>query len=278
MYETGRFVRSDGKYLPFGVYSNTNSLSVIHDNSKLLVNMGDMRSYLWEYEIINNRMTNFRQKTKKFTLSCLLSAQIADRKNLSNEFFDYDIIHDTYTQIALGNLDNEIYLDCKIIGINPSEYLNKNYIRAELIVETDRPYWYKKINRNFNENETYPIIIFNGSPNIALDYKIKISGAAINPKFTFNDTEIILSGGVNVSILTSETIEIDSKSKSIIKYSTNSKTDIFNLRMTDTFFLKPIKAGNYNQIKFSAENTGNVELTLYDYYSSPNWDISFADF
>lgn len=105
-----------------------------------------------------------------------------------------------------------------------------------------------------------------------------MNGAAANPTFEFSDTETILSGGVNASISASEIIEIDSKNKSIIKYSTNSKTDIFNLRMTDTFFLKPIKTGDYNQIKFSAANTGNVELTLYDYYSSPNWDISFADF
>lgn len=272
MLEKLKYVNHRNEVLEFG-----------KDN--LFINENDLRNFAWEITSKNDRISGFKKgiidKTVPIVLKCDTKEEGVTLKNKLFEVFEKDILAVKHGKFVIG----DYYLKCYITQSAKSEYLiHKGYLKIDIVVSTDLPYWVKETKSSFNYGEDIggDYLDFNmdfpfdftsnliGKPLkntnfVDTNFKINIYGSCNNPRITIagHDYEVFASVGAN------EYLTIDSVNKTIVLTRSNGTTEnCFNKRNRESYVFKKIPSGTFN---ISSNNPFKFDVVLLEERGEPRW-------
>lgn len=252
----------------------------------IYLNENDLRDFEWTVTTKNDRITGFKKGVTTKTLSlqfvCNNEQEAAAVKNNFYEHFEIDVL-----RAAPGYFEiNGYKYNCYVIKSAKSEYLaNKRLLVLKLTITTDDDAWIKETTHTLDFKElqeaddalkytfNYPFTYRrNSSVNIintgliSTEGIIRIYGPAINPLVKI-DANVYQ---VNETLESNEFLEINTKEKSIYKFSSyGDKTNIFNLRNKNYNVFEPIPAGAVN---VSANDEFKVDIVCRERRGEPRWN------
>lgn len=271
MLESFKHTNSNNETLDFlslGIYANSN----------------DLRDFEWTVSSDNNRITGFSKGVVKKTIPFIFYVSEDKANEIKNKFYEHfeiDVLRQSKGYFEINGYKYYCYLTKSV----KSDYLNtKRLLQLKAEITTDDSYWVKETTKTINFGElsestdalkysfTYPFIYRNlNSVNITnddfieSDGIIRIYGSAINPLLKIGDNIY----QVNDSIDENEYIEIDTKNKTIYKYSKyGDMTNIFHLRNKEYNVFKPIPNG---QINVSANASFKADIVIIERRGEPKW-------
>ena len=282
MYENVKYINHLNETLEAGV------------DNKLYINENDLHDYEWKQVSEGDKISAFEKEitTKKLPLR-IIGADITEKNSILNKLFqlgEKDVLTMKYGRLVVG----EYYLKCYLTGSSKKNYLKKalRYAEDEITVTTDYPYWIKEIKysyvvgdapapegeiittkRNLDYNYDFPIDYLSNMGSRALynsaivdsNFKMIIYGAVTNPQIKINGHVY----QVNVALIATEYVTIDSVSKTIVKHNYDgTETNVFNLRNKESYIFERIAAG-VNMLIW--DGTFRFDLILYDERSEPLW-------
>ena len=251
----------------------------------LFMNENELHDFVWEITTKNDRISGFKRgivtKTVPIILKCDSKEEGIKLKNKLFEVFEKDVLAVKHGKFIIG----DYYMKCFITESSKSEYLiHKGYLKIELTVSTDFPYWVKETRTKFNYDQevTSDYLDFNrdfpfdftsnliGRPLkntnfVDTNFKINIYGYCKNPRITIagHDYE------VNVSVDSNEYLTIDSVNKTIVLTHSNGTTkNCFNNRNRDSYIFKKIPSGTYN---VSSNTSFKFDVVLLEERGEPRW-------
>ncbi len=250
----------------------------------------DLRDYQWSYESTNNVITGFTRGivSKKLPVLFLSSSGQKTRqaRNKAYEILEKDVLAKKKGKLYV----NGYYMECWLIGLSNSEYLNsENYLRTEIAVVTDKPEWIKATTFTFapvKSNIGDADVDFNFDFPVDLQVSLFSTNTFINP-YAFESQFILNIYGpcdnpqveigdytysFNCKLLEDERLEVYSLTKKIIKYNAQGKTEnYFNCRNKENSVFEPIKSGN-KQVQWN--NKFRFDLVIIQQRSEPEWSYT----
>lgn len=282
MYEKIQFVNHLNETLSVG------------ENNKVFVNENDLRSYDWEVVSTGSKITSFDKgiTSKKVPLRIIGEDLEEKNKILNNIFqlFEKDVLTMKSGKVIVG----DYYLKCYVTASSKKNYLKKaeRYTEDEITVTTDYPWWTREIKysytvgdvpppegeiittkRNLDYNYDYPIDYMSNRGSRALyntavvdsNFKLILYGPCVNP-------QVKISGHiykVNIELIATEYVVIDSVNKTIIKHNyVGEDINVFSLRYKDSYIFERIPAGE-NMLIW--DGSFRFDLVLFDERSEPVW-------
>ena len=254
---------------------------------KLFVNENDLRDFAWEVTSKNNRISGFSKGIVKKTIPIIMKVDTVEEgirlRNKLFEVFEKDVLAVKHGKIIIG----DYYLKCFVTESTKSEYLiHKGYMRIDVKVTTDFPYWVKETTTKFNYskagamgknldyNRDYPSdyasnligTTLNNTNFAVSNFKMYIFGACESPVVTIAGHNY----AVNVSLSANEFLTIDSVNKTIVKTLSNGRTEnCFNLRDKSSYIFEKIPSGNLN---VSSSADFKFDVVLLEERGEPKWN------
>jgi len=224
--------------------------------SKLYVNENDLRDFAWEVTSKNNRISGFKRGIVQKTIPIIMKVDTVEEglrlRNKLFEVFEKDVLAVKHGKIIIG----DYYLKCFVTENQKTDYLiHKGYMKINVKISTDFPYWVKETTTRFNYSSTgtegtnldynrdYPHDYasnmlgtgLNNASFVATNFIMKIFGACSSPVVTVAGHNYI----VNVDIGENEYLTINSIEKTIIKTKADGSTEnCFNLRNRKSYIFK----------------------------------------
>ena len=253
---------------------------------KLYVNENDLRDFAWEVTSKNNRISGFKKGIVTKTIPILLKVDTVEEgvelRNKLFEVFEKDVLAVKHGKIIIG----DYYLKCFVTESTKSDYLiYKGYMKINVKVSTDFPYWVKETTTKFNYSSTgsegtnldynrdFPSdyssnllgTTLQNSNFVASNFKMVIYGACENPCVTIAGHDYV----VNVSLSANEYLTIDSINKTIIKTLAGGGTEnCFNLRNKSSYIFQKIPAGT---LYVASSSSFLFDVTLLEERGEPKW-------
>ena len=252
----------------------------------LFVNENDLRDFAWELTSKNNRISGFKRVIVSKKLPVLIKAKTeAEGYRLRDrlfEVFEKDVLAEKHGEIIIG----DYHMKCFVTASGKSEYLKaKSYMKNNLTVKTDMPYWVKETTTRFNYNASqatgtnmdynrdfpsdYASNLINASlinsNFVSSNFKMMIYGACSNPVVTIAGHNY----AVNVSVAENEYLTINSIDQTIIlTHSDGSTENCFNLRNRDSYIFEKIPAG---VLTIASSANFKFDVVLLEERSEPKW-------
>ena len=268
---------------------------MIHVNSRnetldflslgIFVNYNDLRDYEWQVTSDSyGRITGFTKGIVKKTIPFVFyvsEAKANEIKNTFYEHFDKDVL-----SLSKGFFEiNGYKYYCYVTKSVKSNYLaNKRLLYLSLEVTTDDAFWIKERVYSIDFKQSvdsgglqYPFrypFTYKKSTSVNImnenfvesDGIIRVYGNAINPLVQVGDNIY----QVNVTIDASEYIEINTKEKTIYKYSSYGEgTNIFHLRNKEYDVFKKIPSG---QINVTVNDEFKIDIVCFERRGEPKWN------
>jgi len=274
MLDSAKYVNSIGKTVYFDI-----------NNGEHFFSSNDLRDYLWNYEVINNKITSFIRdgvKTKTIDLLvCYPKDEYISKRNELFETFEYDVVNGKKGKLYIG----DYYMECFVIGSVKSSFLyTERFIQLKLSLITDACYWINELKfvrsstddpmigsldhpydylfdyniRNINSTN-----IYNESLEES-DFEIVIQGYCENPSFTIGNN--IYS--INITVDDGELLVINSMNKTCIVKSNGIIRNVYKYRDRENYIFKKIVSGT-NELIWNGRYP--FELTVYQRRSEPKW-------
>lgn len=266
-------------------YINHMNETLLFGDTKLWIEESDLLDFAWTVKSKNNRITGFERKitSKKLTIhiKCGSEDEGFRKKNELFEVFEKDVLGSKHGRFVI----NGYYLKCFVTENKKSLIILRNgYMKVEVKVTTDHPYWVKETtttfgyniiregkNLDFNNDFAYDYTSnmlgkeLNNTGFVPANFRMLIYGPAENPSVNIGGHTY----AVNTSVARNEYLAIDSISKTVVlKHTDGSETNCFNLRSRESYLFEKIPAG-VNLVSI----TGNFkfDITLLEERSEPKW-------
>lgn len=250
----------------------------------------DLRDYQWSYESNNNVITSFTRGivTKKLPVLFLSSSGEKTRqaRNKAYEVIDKDVIAGKKGRLFV----NGYYMECWLIGLSNSEYLNsERYLRTEFSVVTDKPEWIKSTALSFKPSSNY---ISDSDVDFEFDFPIdlqvtpystntlvnpyafssqfilNIYGPCSNPQITIGNYTYLFNCELNEG----ERLEVNSQTRKIYKYTAQGNSEnYFNCRNKNQSVFEPIPSGNQ---LIHWNNEFSFDIVIVQQRSEPEWSYT----
>ena len=254
--------------------------------SKLFINTNDLHDYSWGVTTKNNRISGFKKGIETKTMPIIMKVDSAkegiELRNKLFEVFEKDVLANRHGKIIIG----DYYLKCFITDSSKQDYLiHKGYMRLNVKLTTDFPYWVKETTTRFNYGEAkskgnnldynrdFPhdystnlnVEKLNNTNFVASNFVMRIYGACDNPTVTVAGHDY----AVNTSLQANEYLTIDSTNKTIVKTLATGQTEnCFNLRNKASYIFEQIPTGSLN---VSSSANFKFDIVLLEERGEPKW-------
>lgn len=277
-------------------YQNNFGEKISFGQNGIFAAYNDLRDYQWSYESTNDIITGFTRGIVSKNLPVLFLSSSGQKtrqaRNKTYEILEKDVLAKKKGKLYV----NDYYMECWLIGLSNSEYLNsETYLKTEIAVVTDKPEWiktttfaFKPLSNQISDTDfefdfDFPIDLQDSSfvtntlinpYSFASHFILNIYGNCINPKIEIGD----YTYSFNCSLLNGERLEVNSLTKKITKFDLQGNTEnYFNCRNKEKSVFEPIPSGN-KQIHWN--NEFSFDLTIIQQRSEPEWSytaVSAAD-
>lgn len=253
----------------------------------IFANQNELHDFSWDHIEKNNKIVSFRKSITEKNLPVLIICRDAEegirKKNLLTETMEKDVLAAQGGKIVI----NGYYMKCFVTASKKSDYLLiDGYMKTELTVLTDTPYWIKEATTSYIPGQTAPYEQNLDYPfEFAFDYH---SGDprqtfTMNNDFTYSDFEITIYGPcqnpaliinsvlyrVNADVNVGECLKINSLAKKIYKRSVNGEiVNLFHARERNSYIFTKISPGR-NVVIPSGDFS--FDITLIEKRSEPKW-------
>lgn len=270
------------------IFENHLGQKFIGLDNGVYANSNELRSYSWDYETINNRISRFYRKVKKRKIPLVVHCKTDDEamrvRDRLMELAETDIDARIPGKVFVG----DYYTMGYITQSKKSNYLVLDrYCNIELTLTSDDPAWYCEQTHTFLPDSgngmnvgggtDYPYdykydyahslsgrSIFSGSVG-SNAFRLLIYGEAVNPTIIIGGHSYTINGTVGKG----ETLLIDSVNKTItLTTATGSKANWFSKRGRENYVFEPIPAGQ-NGVVWSG--AFGFDLTVIEKRSEPRW-------
>lgn len=270
--------------LEHATYKNHKGETIVFGENGIFLNESELHDFEWEPIFDGTTISHFERNAKQFPLPVRLSVESGGLKLREKLFsvFEKDIL----AGIPGTLIYNNYYLKCYIHGSKKEKYLIRDgYLRLELQVISDKPYWTKETLYQFPVESlvitsdfldfpygfpydfapSNPVRSFENNAFVASRFLIRVFGPVESP--------YLYIGGhlyrVTVSLSSGEHLEIDSREQTIVKRSRYGvQTNHFNDRDKENDVFKAIPAG---YVSVSTDGTFAFDIILYDERSQAPW-------
>ena len=271
-------------------YTSSNGQTFNLKVGKVRTRTADFHTYTWDPQSVGQRygerVYRFDKPAITYTMLLDISGTTAERRmwlNLLHAAFEHDIRNMTPGKITHGASSIDCYITYS------STYEETPYTSNEINVYCPYPFWteeklYTLVPISEQEDVTeYPYLDYpydysydfkadldgymtiENTAQADAEYRLIIHGAATAPFININGVKI----GVIASIGASEYVVIDSRLKTVTKYSGNIEENLFNSRYKgDVSMFTPIPSGVYSVLW---SGLFGCELYLYEERSEPIW-------
>lgn len=272
MLEKFSYINSRNQKLDFG------------DGAGLFANYSDIHDHQWSYTKTGTRVSSFDRaiSSKKINgfIKAPSEAKGIEYKNKLCDIADVDVLNKQPGKLIVGDW----YLPCYITGVSYGNYLiDKSYLSVTLTLLVENPTWIKEREYNFGSGfssmiggydyahdypvdyGTLPVDKVENESIVPCDFIMRVYGSAVNPAITI--------GGhiyrVNASVGPSEYLEINSKAKTIVRYtSIGTEVNEFSNRDRNSYIFEKIASGS-NAVSYAGSYS--VSITLLSERSEPVW-------
>lgn len=262
-----------------------NQNEVVQFGKEIYTSENDLRNYQWDYDDDFNQITNLKRGITDKSLSLFIYARTKEQgiklRNEIFEIFEKDVLMNKKGKFVIG----DYYYKCFIVGGYSNDFLySEKFLRKEISIVTDEPYWIKETNNIFRPSEEgqnnrsfydydYP---YGYSNNLGIrditnnhfidsDIKIIMYGPVTNPTVYIKGHQY----KVNTELLAGEYLTIDTKDKTIIKTKNNGETvNEFHKRDKVYNIFKKISPGSSF---VSWDETFTFEIIVIEERSEPKW-------
>lgn len=285
MLEKIKYVNHIGEEISFG------------SGNGIYVNYNDLRDFKYVLSTNNNRIRGAKRSqvvTKKLPIVISVKENEDEIKNNLYEIFAKDTVNNKYGRIYIG----DCYYECFMSGSKKADYLiSKGYLKVDIDVSTDRPYWIREIiSKDFDpEGITTNVVgkavvgyaCVSGSVEDIIPesiYDDETKGASIkNTHFTECDCEIIIYGeaenpyitigenvyNIKVDVAAGERLRINTKRKEIILIHANgTEENVFMYRNKENNPYEKIKTG-FNRVLWNGDFA--ISVTLFEERDEALW-------
>ena len=266
-----------------GIAGNELNFGFLHAGDSVLINENDFRNFIVSYETKFNKITNFKRKVTKKTLNVMLNLDEYGIARIgaveATVFIDQDLMTGEQGKMVIG----DYYMTGLFIGADITGYTKDYDCKMKLTFITDNPLWIKEdtvfydpmgdITSGFDYPFDYPHDYISPlsvseliNPNyVACNFRITMYGAASSPAITINGHEYT----VDVELLATEYVTIDSVNKTIVKTATDgTETNEYANRGLDDYIFEKIPVGTNT---LSVNGDFNTSITIISERSSPDW-------
>lgn len=252
----------------------------------IFVDTNELHDYEWSVTQKNNKVSALERTMRTLKLPIVImcdteEAGIAARNKL-HEVVEKDVLAMQHGRIIIG----DYYFRCFVTKSLKKEYLlSKRYMRAELSLTSDYPYWVKETTIPFGivtEKEESDFLDY--SFDYPVDFTTKLQSTQLdNPGFVGSNFRLIVYGAcnnptiaigghvycVNCTVEDGEFLTVDSSSKKIYLTSkTGYVTNKFNNRNRDSYIFEKIPAGT-NAVAWNGDF--GFDVILLEERSEPKW-------
>lgn len=266
-------------------YINHMNEELVFGGTKLWIEESDLLDFVWDVKSKNNRITGFERGiiNRKITIHIKCNSEIegTQKKNELFEVFEKDVLTRKHGKFIIGGY----YLKCFVTeSKKTSIMLRKGYMKVEVKVITDYPYWIKETKTTFGYGIYSPGKNLDFNNDFAYDYTSNMLGKELkNTGITPVNFKMIIYGScenptinigghiysVNVKLAKDEYLIIDSITKKIIqKHTDGSETNCFNLRNRESYVFEKIPVG-VNLVSIVGDF--KFDVTLLEERSEPKW-------
>ena len=252
----------------------------------LFLNINELRSYKWDYNSKNNRISQFKRGVteKKIPIVVVPPNSRDEGNTIMNsllELAEKDVMNKKAGKIIAG----DYYLSCYIIASNKEEYdLRLGTFKATLTTLTDEPFWIKEIAQSFTPasglgtdflDYDYDLPYDFTSPSLLrvltntgfadVDFMLTIHGEVTDPSIYIGGHKYAVTGHVDDG----ELLVIDSREKTVtLVEQDGTRVNWFRYRDKNNYVFQKIPTGD-NAVSWIGDY--NFDVTLYEKRSEPKW-------
>ncbi|MDD3185907.1 MAG: hypothetical protein PHT76_11480 [Anaerostipes sp.] len=246
----------------------------------------------WKYDTSSNKIKSIYKEIKQKTFKVGIhpsqeekDKEAAFKRSIDKmiEVFDIDVIENQEGRIYT---DNGYYLPCFVTENSKTDLSRAgNFMYIEFkVVPKNEVYWIKETKTQFNNTVERQEKFLDYPNGYAYDYMSSMKVFEIqNIGFTSSNFEIIIYGpcsyptinidnhsyGVNIDLLNSERLVINSISKKIYKIFIDGSTEnAYSLKDTDSYIFEKIPPGTSI---VSYDENFDFDIILFDERSEPPW-------
>lgn len=261
-------------------YTNHYGEEIQFGEHGLYINESDLHDYEWEYDIVNNKVVNFKNAIKKPKIDVFATGE--DRNDIANKFFEVinkDVLENESGFLTIG----DYYLEGYFVSKENSKYSSGKVIKMTMgYVATNR--WMKNTKFEYMPEETIAEGDLDYPHDYPHDYKMhRSTKPIINDGYMPCDFELIFYGEqetptviinghtyqVFTTIGANEYLVVNSLTKKIYKVlNDGTRENVFNRRNKDSYIFEKIAVGRANVIR---DTDSRFDITLIEQRSEPKW-------
>lgn len=246
----------------------------------LYINESDLHDYEWSYDIVNKKVVNLENETKKPKIDVFATGE--DRREIANQFFEVinkDVLENEAGRIVIG----DYYLEGYFVAKENSKYSSGKVIKMTLTYVAPNK-WMKKTKFSYMPEESTTLEGLDYPHDYPHDYKMHRSTKPIvNDGYRPCDFEIVFYGAqetptiiinghtyqVYTTLQAGEYLIVNSLEKTIRKVLNDGTIqNVFNRRNKDSYIFEKIAVGKATVIR---DTDARLDITLIEQRSEPKW-------
>lgn len=246
----------------------------------LYINESDLHDYEWSYDIVNKKVVNLENETKKPKIDVFATGE--DRREIANLFFEIinkDVLENEAGRIVIG----DYYLEGYFVAKENSKYSSGKVIKMTLTYVAPNK-WMKKTKFSYMPEESTTLEGLDYPHDYPHDYKMHRSTKPIvNDGYRPCDFEIVFYGAqetptiiinghtyqVYTTLQAGEYLIVNSLEKTIRKVLNDGTIqNVFNRRNKDSYIFEKIAVGKATVIR---DTDAKLDITLIEQRSEPKW-------
>lgn len=246
----------------------------------LYINESDLHDYEWSYDIVNKKVVNLENETKKPKIDVFATGE--DRREIANLFFEIinkDVLENEAGRIVIG----DYYLEGYFVAKENSKYSSGKVIKMTLTYVAPNK-WMKKTKFSYMPEESTTLEGLDYPHDYPHDYKMHRSTKPIvNDGYRPCDFEIVFYGAqetptiiinghtyqVYTTLQAGEYLIVNSLEKTIRKVLNDGTIqNVFNRRNKDSYIFEKIAVGKATVIR---DTDARLDITLIEQRSEPKW-------
>lgn len=246
----------------------------------LYINESDLHDYEWSYDIVNKKVVNLENETKKPKIDVFATGE--DRREIANLFFEVinkDVLENEAGRIVIG----DYYLEGYFVAKENSKYSSGKVIKMTLTYVAPNK-WMKKTKFSYMPEESTTLEGLDYPHDYPHDYKMHRSTKPIvNDGYRPCDFEIVFYGAqetptiiinghtyqVYTTLQAGEYLIVNSLEKTIRKVLNDGTIqNVFNRRNKDSYIFEKIAVGKATVIR---DTDARLDITLIEQRSEPKW-------
>lgn len=246
----------------------------------LYINESDLHDYEWSYDIVNKKVVNLDNETKKPKIDVFATGE--NRNEIANHFFEVinkDVLENEAGRIVIG----DYYLEGYFVSKENSKYSSGKIIKMTMgYVATNK--WMKKTKFSYMPEESTTSEDLDYPHDYPHDYKMHRSTKPIvNDGYRPCDFELVFYGAqetptiiinghtyqVYTTLQAGEYLIVNSLEKTIRKVLNDGTIqNVFNRRNKDSYIFEKIAVGKATVIR---DTDARLDITLIEQRSEPKW-------